>query len=159
MRRIAVAILFLVAVAPGYSQQPAAHAYPELPEGAGKETLTRVCSQCHSPDNVIANGHDRAGWEAEITKMAGFGAQASDEEFTAILDYLTKNFPGTVAPVKVNVATVAELQSGLGLNAAEADAVVAYRKKNGDFKTVEDLEKVPDVDAKKIEAKKDQLSF
>ena len=159
MRRMSAAVLFLGLVAPAFAQQPAAHTYPELPEGAGKETLVKVCAQCHSPDNVIANGRDRAGWEAEITKMAGFGAQGSDEEFTAILDYLTKNFPGTVVPVKVNLATVAELQSGLGLDAAEADAVVAYRKKNGDFKTVEELEKVPDVDVKKIEAKKDQVRF
>ncbi len=137
---------------------PAPQSYPELPAGPGKDTLTRVCSKCHSPDNVIANGQDRAGWESEITKMAGFGAVATDDEFGEILDYLTKNFPAQT-PVKVNQATSAELVTGLGLTSAEADAIVAYRKKNGDFKTIDDLKKVPDVDAKKLDAKKDQLAF
>jgi competence protein ComEA len=59
----------------------------------------------------------------------------------------------------VNQATSAEFVSGLGLTSAEADAIVAYRKKNGDFKTIDELKKVPDIDAKKLDAKKDQLVF
>ena len=143
------------------SQQPAAQKeqYPELPAGPGKDTLVRICSKCHSPDNVIANGQDRAGWEATITKMAGFGAVATDDEFTEILDYLVKNFPANSGSVNVNKATAAQLASGLGLTDAEAAAVVDYRKKNGDFKTIDDLKKVPDVDGKKWDAKKDRLTF
>jgi competence protein ComEA len=59
----------------------------------------------------------------------------------------------------VNQATAAQLESGLGLTPAEAEAVIDYRKKNGDFKTIDDLKKVPDVDAKKLDAKKDRLAF
>jgi competence protein ComEA len=132
--------------------------YPELPAGPGKDTLVRVCSKCHSPDNVIANGQDRAGWEDTITKMAGFGAVASDDEFTQILDYLAKNFPAATT-IHVNQATAAQLESGLGLSTTEAEAVVDYRKKNGDFKSLDDLKKVPNVDAKKLDAKKDLLAF
>jgi competence protein ComEA len=141
------------------AQQAAAPEHPELPAGPGKDTLIRVCSKCHSPDNVIANGQDRTGWENTITKMAGFGAVASDDEFTEILDYLVKNFPPPGGPVHVNQATAAQLVSGLGLSTTEADAVIDYRKKNGDFKSMDDLKKVPDVDAKKLDAKKDQLVF
>jgi competence protein ComEA len=157
-------MLFCFASGLSYAQQaapqePAQHPqYPELPAGAGKDTLIRVCSKCHSPDNVLANGQDRAGWENTITKMAGFGAEASDDEFTAILDYLVKNFP-PVTTVHVNQATAAQLESGLGLTPSEADAVIEYRKKNGDFKSIDDLKKVPDVDAKKRDAKKDRLAF
>jgi competence protein ComEA len=143
--------------APQTTQQQQTH--PGLPDGPGKATLLRVCSSCHSPDQVIANGQDRAGWESTITKMAGFGAQGTDEEFTEILDYLTKNFPTPSAQVNVNKATAAQLESGLGLTAAEGDAIVTYREKNGDYKTIDDLKKVPDVDAKKLDAKKDQLAF
>src|ERR1700760_3129211 len=148
-------------VAPSYAQQAAAQKeqYPELPAGAGKDTLVRVCSKCHSPDNVIANGQDRAGWEETITKMAGFGAVGTDDEFTAILDYLVKNFPANSGQINVNKATAAQLASGLGLTDAEAVALVDYRKKNGDFKTIDDLKKVPDVDGKKLDAKKDRLAF
>jgi competence protein ComEA len=157
-------LVFFGASMPFYAQQaapqePAQHPqYDELPAGAGKATLVRVCSKCHSPDNVIANGQDRAGWENTITKMAGFGAEASDEEFTQILDYLVKNFP-PATPIHVNQATAEQLESSLGLSATEAEAVIAYRKKNGDFKSLDDLKKVPDVDAKKLDAKKDLLVF
>jgi len=155
----------LLTAAPAVAQQAAQQTtqqqqtHPGLPDGPGKTTLLKVCSTCHSPDQVIANGQDRAGWESTITKMAGFGAVATDDEFTEILDYLTKNFPPPNAPVDVNKATAAQLESGLGLTTAEADAVVKYREKNGDFKTVDDLKKVPDVDAKKLDAKKDRLAF
>ena len=150
----------MVCGALGYAQeaQPPVHQYSELPAGAGKDTFVRVCSKCHSPDNVIANGQDRSGWENTITKMAGFGAVASDDEFTEILDYLVKNFPSNPA-INVNKATAAQLTSGLGLSAAEADAVIEYRKKNGDFKSIDDLKKVPDLDAKKLDAKKDRMAF
>jgi competence protein ComEA len=151
----------LLLAAPAVAQQAAQQqqTHPEFPEGPGKATLLKVCGTCHSPDNVIADGQDRAGWESTITKMAGFGADATDEQFTEILDYLTKNFPPASAPVNVNKATAAQLQSGLGLTAAESDSVIKYREKNGDFKTIDDLKKVPDVDAKKLDAKKDHLAF
>jgi competence protein ComEA len=144
---------YSMVLAPSFAQQPSPQPaaqkeqYPELPAGAGKDTLVRVCSKCHSPDNVIANGQDRAGWEGTITKMAG------------ILDYLVKNFPANSGLINVNKATAPQLASGIGLTDTEAAAVVDYRKKNGDFKTIDDLKKVPDVDGKKLDAKKDRLTF
>lgn len=165
-RMMAWAVCFcgacMAAATPARAQQPAqkqqSQTHPELPAGPGKDTLIRVCSSCHSPDNVIANGQDRSGWENTITKMAGFGAVASDEEFSEILEYLVKNFPSNT-PINVNKATAAQLESGLGFTTAEAEAVVQYRGKNGDFKTIDDLKKVPDLDAKKVDAKKDRLAF
>ena len=159
LAKIAVlgATLWSASVAPVYAQQPAQQQqYSELPAGEGKDTLIRVCSKCHSPDNVIANGQAREGWENTITKMAGFGAVGTDDEFTAILDYLVKNFP---SPVNVNKATAEQLESGLGLSTAEAEAVIQYREKNGDFKSIDDLKKVPDLDAGKLDAKKARLAF
>jgi competence protein ComEA len=159
LAKIAVlgATLWSASVAPVYAQQPAQQQqYSELPAGEGKDTLIRVCSKCHSPDNVIANGQAREGWENTITKMAGFGAVGTDDEFTAILDYLVKNFPATI---NVNKATAAQLESGLGLSTAEAEGVIQYREKNGDFKTIDDLKKVPDLDAEKLDAKKARLAF
>jgi competence protein ComEA len=151
------ATLWSASVAPVCAQQPAQQQqYSELPAGEGKDTLIRVCSKCHSPDNVIANGQDREGWENTITKMAGFGAVGTDDEFTAILDYLVKNFPGTI---NVNKATAAQLESGLGLSTAEAEGVIQYREKNGDFKSIDDLKKVPDLDAKKLDAKQARVAF
>lgn len=153
------------ALAPAMQQaKPAASAAQsesqEFPDGPGKAVFLRTCSQCHSPTNVLANGQDRQGWEDTITKMVGMGATGSDEDFTAILDYLTKNFPAdSHVKVNVNKATASQLQTGLMLTQKEAEDIVAYRHKNGDFKTLDDLKKVPDVDPKKLDAKKDLVAF
>jgi competence protein ComEA len=161
--RFVLACAALSLCAYSYPQQPSqtqAEKYPELPSGPGKATLIRVCSACHSPDNVIANGQDRTGWENTITKMAGFGASGTDEEYTEILEYLVKNYPaGSNPPVNVNKATAAQLESGLEFTTAEAEATIKYRDKNGDFKSIDDLKKVPDLDGKKIDAKKAKLAF
>lgn len=130
----------------------------EFPDGPGKDALLKTCSRCHSPNLVIANGQDREGWENTITKMVSLGAVGTDEDFTAILDYLAKNFPQQTK-INVNKATAAALETGLSLSTKEAEALIAYRDKNGDFKSLEDLKKVPQVDAKKLDAKKDSLIF
>jgi len=81
----------------------------------------------------------------------------SDSDVAIIVNYLATNFP----PVKVNVNKAAskELQEGLELKAAEADAIVRYREQKGNFKTLDDLKKVPGIDAVKIESKRDLLEF
>lgn len=163
--------VFLLSAVPGYTQaqpqQPSPppqqvhqQPYSELPAGTGKDTLIRVCGKCHSPDKVMANGQSREGWEDTITKMAGYGAVGTDAEFTEILDYLAKNFPpSSSGTVNVNEATAAQLESDLGLSTTEADAVIQFREKNGAFKSIDDLEKVPGLDAKKLDAEKARLVF
>ena len=42
---------------------------------------------------------------------------------------------------------------------SQAAAIIAYRAKNGAFKTVDDLKQVPTLDAAKIDAKKDRITF
>ena len=44
--------------------------------------------------------------------------------------------------VNLNKATAKELAKVKGITANKAKAIVAYRKKNGDFKSVEDLKEV-----------------
>jgi competence protein ComEA len=144
----------------------------ELPPGEGRDTVMKVCSKCHSPNILVANPRGRQGWEDTITKMSGLGAMATDDEFTTILEYLAKNVtptstPSTAAPaaaattakVNINKATSAEIVTGLALTTKDADAVVAYRTKNGDFKTLDDVKKVPALDAKKLDDAKDKLAF
>lgn len=48
----------------------------------------------------------------------------------------------TETKVSLNKATAKELMKVKGLNASKARAIVAYRKKNGDFKSVDDLTNV-----------------
>ena len=81
----------------------------DLPDGPGKDVFVRICGKCHSPNLVLANGHTREGWEEEITKMVGFGAVGSDEDFTDILDYVAKNMPphATASPAASTGASTA----------------------------------------------------
>lgn len=149
-------------VAPKSPQQQQVHQQhnSDLPRGPGRDTFIRVCSKCHSPNNVIANGQNQQGWENTITKMVGFGATGTDDEFSEILDYLVTNFPpASQVRINVNKASAAELKTGLALSEKEAEGIVTYRNKNGDFKSLDDLKKVPQLDTKKIDAKKGHLIF
>ena len=92
--------------------------------------------------------------------MARQGAEGSDEDFTDIADYLTANFPpSAVRKVFVNMATDKQISDVLGISLDDAKAIVAYRDKVKGFKSLGDMKAVPNVDAKKIDAKKDQLVF
>jgi len=131
-----------------------------LPDGPGKKETQKLCSQCHDLDRSVSLKQDRAGWQRTIEKMMAFGAKATDQEFNAVLDYLATNFPADDVPkINVNKAAAIEFESGLSLRRSQAAAIIQYREKNGPFKSIEDLEKVPGIDVEKIEAKKDRLIF
>jgi competence protein ComEA len=133
----------------------------QLPDAPGKDVLQRVCGACHAPEMVVGKGNTRDGWTQVVGEMISRGAQGSDEDFGTVVDYLTTNFPpkSDVAKVNVNQADAPLLQSGLQLTAKDATALVAYRKQNGDFKTLDDLKKVPGIDAAKLDSEKDKIGF
>lgn len=86
--------------------------------------------------------------------------KASEKEMEAVLEYAVRNFPADEVPkIKVNEAKAIELESGLSLKRSQATAIIQYREKNGPFKSIEDLKKVPGIEAAKIEEKKDRLIF
>ena len=47
-----------------------------------------------------------------------------------------------MAAVNLNTATKDELETVKGVGPKKAEAIIAYREKNGPFKTVDDLKKV-----------------
>lgn len=49
---------------------------------------------------------------------------------------------GTEQKVDLNKASKKELMAVKGLNAAKAKAIISYRKKHGDFKSLDDLKEV-----------------
>jgi len=50
-----------------------------------------------------------------------------------------------LAAVNINTATKEELTSLKGVGDKRAQEIIDYRKKNGDFKSVDELEKVPGI--------------
>jgi DNA uptake protein ComE-like DNA-binding protein len=92
--------------------------------------------------------------------MKAFGASGSDEEFAAVLEYLSTNFKGdTVRPLDMNTAESIDLESVLQLLRRESRAVLEYREKRGQFSSLEDLKGLDPVIYKKIEARKDRIVF
>jgi competence protein ComEA len=80
------------------------------------------------------------------------------EERAVIVEYLTANFrPG--AKIYINKAEAKDLETALEISAGQAEAIIGYRKSRGVFKSIEDLKKVPGVNAASMEAKKDRLVF
>ena len=137
-----------------------ANLWAQLPEGQGREETERLCQSCHDLARAVSRRQDRDGWRATLDKMVAFGTRGTDQEFALILDYLAKNFPAEeLPPVNVNKAAAIELESRLSLRRSQAAAIITYRAKNGRFKSIEDLKKVPGVDVEKIEAKKDRIVF
>lgn len=131
-----------------------------LPEGPGKAETERLCKGCHELARSVSLRQDRGGWETTMKKMVAMGIKGSEQEFTLVLEYLVKNYPAEdVPPLNVNKATAIELESRLSLRRSQATAMIKYRNENGNFKSIDDLKKVPGIEPEKIEAKKDHVVF
>jgi competence protein ComEA len=135
-----------------------AQAQERLPSGPGRDTMKRVCSSCHSAENVVGLAKTREEWGQVVGEMAANGAHGTLDEFNEVVDYLAEHFP-KAPPINVNKATAKDLENSLGFSAKEAEAIVQYRGANGNFKSVEEVEKVPGVDVKKVRARADRLAF
>ncbi len=135
----------------------------QLPDGEGKELVQQVCSSsCHNAWMWSDLRLDKEGWANEVQDMAEMMVEPrTSKELDLIIGYLAKNFgPESVTEkVNVNKATAKELESSLSLSSKDADSIVRYRQKNGAFKNWDDLKQVPELDAKKLEAKKDRLVY
>ena len=129
-----------------------------LPDGPGKETAGKLCLSCHDSGNFRKARMDREGWSDSVADMVERGASGTPEEIAAVVAYLEKNF-GKGAPVRINTAPFAEIKTVLGFTVAEVRAVLEYREKNGELKSLDDLRKVPGIDAQKVESQKARIVF
>jgi competence protein ComEA len=131
-----------------------------LPDGPGKDVTVRLCSKCHSPEQATSLHQSQDAWERTVGKMVNMGAQGTDAEFDTVVEYLSKHFgPEAPPPINVNTATAVDLESSLELLRSEATAIIDYRSKNGNFKSIEDFRKVPGLRFNKIEAEKSRITF
>ncbi len=82
-----------------------------LPDGPGKPETVKLCSKCHSMEQTVSLRLSKAGWTETIAKMVNLGAEGSNEEFAAALEYLAKNYGsgaggGTVTATPAGAAAV-----------------------------------------------------
>lgn len=121
----------------------------------GVQTTEAVCTSCHGLEEVTMLRRTPSDWSDLVNDMAARGADGTEAQLALIRQYLTRYY-GMAA---VNTATARELSAVLGLTAKDADAIVAYRRGKGKFASVDALLKVPGVDASKIKAQPDALTF
>jgi competence protein ComEA len=120
----------------------------------------KICSGCHEVARSVSLRQDRAGWSATMTKMVTLGMKAPEKDMQAAFEYLVAHYPADEVPkLNINQAEAIDIESALSLKRSQAAAVIQYRNQNGPFKSIDDLKKVPGIDAAKIEAKKDRLTF
>jgi competence protein ComEA len=132
----------------------------QLPDGPGRQEVEKRCIGCHELARSVSLRQDRDGWSITMAKMTSLGMKATDKELEAMLDYLSRNYPaGEVPPVHINKARAIEIESRLGLRRSQVAAILRYRTEHGDFKSIDDLKKVPGLDGAALEAKKDRIVF
>lgn len=70
-----------------------------LPDAVGKTETVKLCGRCHSLEMATSLRQGQDGWTETISKMVNLGAQGSEEELHAVLDYLTKFYgPASSVP-------------------------------------------------------------
>jgi len=143
-----------------------AQSEPPLPEGRGKAEVSRICSQCHGIEVVTQARMSEGGWAGVVDDMVSRGAQATNDEIALMTKYLAANFgqdnpvdAPKAAKVNVNTAGVKDLVAILGIADGDASAIVHYRETNGNFADWPALRKVPGLDLKKLEERKDRIDF
>ena len=125
-----------------------------FPPGPGRDALFKVCKECHGPESVLGQLKTRSEWSKTLDEMAANGATGTDEEWTSILEYLDAHY----SLIMVNTAPAKELAIKLDVPADVAAAVVSTRDK-AKIASIDELKKVPGIDAAKLDARKDRLIF
>ena len=162
-RLVLVLSAFVLAGTASFGSSPATppgatETYDRLPAGVGRDVLIKACITCHDPQRAASVRLTLEGWEGVVADMAKRGMVATDDEKAAIVDYLAANFLGEAPrPININTAVQIDFETVLTLLRREAAAVIAYREKNGPFKTVAELKQVPGLDYKKVEKGLDRI--
>jgi competence protein ComEA len=147
------AILVLL-VSPAFAQR-------DFPDGPAKGYVTKICLQCHEPAQLLSQKRTESDWKKTVARMAQKGVSAPTEQFDAVVVYMAKNFGKDEDTTKLNMnkAKPDEIVSVIGLTPDEAQALVTYREKHGDYREWGEMLVVYGVDGRKLEAAKDKMTF
>ena len=121
---------------------------------ADKAAFEAICGTCHLA-SMVNDMRSQSEWKETVDQMVKVGAQGTDKQFDRVMRFLLRNW----TKVNVNTATAAEIAPVLEVSDATAQAIVRRRTENGNYKTIEELKRVPGVDAAKLEARRDRVVF
>jgi competence ComEA-like helix-hairpin-helix protein len=127
----------------------------QQPDDAPAAAFRRVCSNCHDAERILATRRTRTQWEEIIEKMIDRGAEGTSEDFTTAEEYLLR----VSGRVNVNRAQGKDIMAVLSVTQKDADAIIEYRKTNGEFKDFDALCKVPGIDLEKLKQGRDAVAF
>jgi competence ComEA-like helix-hairpin-helix protein len=132
-------------------------AQEELPEFVriGEEVTGKVCVDCHGWDEIFVTRRTPRDWAFVVDDMVGRGAVVTEEQAAVVERYLAWSY----GLVSVNSAPAGDFSAVLGLPMKDAEAIVAYRKTQGNFENLAGLLKVPGIDTAAVEALADALRF
>ena len=68
-----------------------ARAAQQLPDGPGKEQLSKLCAGCHDLTFTVSTRETEEGWARIVNGMRSKGADGSEEDFAKVIAYLTAN--------------------------------------------------------------------
>jgi competence protein ComEA len=164
MRRVPVLLAAAAASWLGITPIAVAHArvaaaaparQSSLPDGQGKEVVEKLCSTCHGLEYLAPSRRTVRNWLETIDLMKSFGAEATDEQWKTITDYIVDS----LAYLHANKGSADEFAMLFRIDDKAAQAVVEYREKQGGFKAVDDLKKAPGLDGARIDVLKDRFIF
>src|SRR6266446_2806162 len=100
LMRGCLTLVFVVSAVPAVCQN-------QLPPGEGKDTVQRICSECHGLDYLTRRDRTRAAWQDAVDTMVARGAKGSADELRSVVRYLVENFGSVdsekVRPGKINI--------------------------------------------------------
>lgn len=127
---------------------------PSGEDAADKKALEAVCGACHSV-TLVAGLRSEPEWTETVEQMVKLGARGSAEQFDRLMRFLLR----TLTKVNVNTATAPQIVPVLDISDATAESIVKRRTEIGRFQAIDELKKIPGVDAAKLEARKDRIVF
>lgn len=176
---VAAAIAIVLIGARYLSERPQGTAQPSsqgerpaavrLTHGSGGEMVVDIAGAVRRPgvyhlpaDSRVDDALRRAGGvrrDADITTL-NRAAKLSDGRQVVVPSRSVSGSAGSAAdgPLSLNAASPEQLDGLDGIGPGLAEKIIAYRQQNGGFGSVDELDRVPGIGAKRLAALREQLT-